>query len=124
MDGSTLTFRNGDKNNEVRGCVVLHFTDYKSCRRESLLLIKFPKLNRLPLTLISTFITMSRPSAGNYIIYSRVLSPTGDKLAFKAHDIDEFVTVEPSPSYDDTFEIIVRNTVPLLSLHLLCYHSY
>ena len=89
-----------------------------------MLLIEFPKLNRLPLTLISAFIAMSRPSAGSYVIYSRVLSPTGDKLAFKAHDIDEFVTVEPSSTYDDSFEIMVRNTVPLLSLHLLCYYSY
>ena len=64
---------------------------------------------------------MSRPSAGTYVIYNRVLSPTGDKLAFKAHDIDEFVTVESSAYADDSFEIMVRNTVPLLSLHLFCY---
>ena len=67
---------------------------------------------------------MSRPSAGNYIIYSRILSPTGEKLAINSHGIDQFVTVELHPWNDDSFDIIVRNPVPLLSLHLLCYHSY
>ena len=63
---------------------------------------------------------MSRPSAGNYQIYNRVLSPTGEKLAITFHGENEFATVEPFED-DDTFNKIVRSPAPLLSLHLLFY---
>ena len=68
---------------------------------------------------------MSRPPAGNYIIYSRVLGPSGQKLAITDHGDGEnqFSLVEPFGD-DDTFNRVVRNPAPLLGLHFLCYHSY
>ena len=52
---------------------------------------------------------MSRPSAGNYIIYNRVLSPTGEKLAITFHGENQFVTVEPVTSDNNQ---VVRNPSP------------
>ena len=64
---------------------------------------------------------MSRPSPGLYIIYSRVLGPSGQKLAITDHGENQFSLVEPFGD-DDTFDRVVRNPAPLLCLHLLCYH--
>ncbi len=64
---------------------------------------------------------MSRPSAGNYIIYNRVLSPSGQKLAITFHGDGQFATVEP---FGNNKNQVVRNTSHLLSLHLLCHYSY
>jgi hypothetical protein len=59
---------------------------------------------------------MSRPTAGNYIIYNRVLSPTGQKLAITFQGENQFATVE---SFGHVKNQIVRNPSPLMSLHLL-----
>ena len=59
---------------------------------------------------------MSRPSAGNYIIYNRVLSPTGQKLAITFHGDNQFATVEP---FGNNNNQIVRNP----SLHSACIYS-
>ena len=59
---------------------------------------------------------MSRPSAGNYRIYSRVLTPTGEKLAITFHGENQFVTVEPFTSDNNQ---VVRNR----SLYSACVYS-
>ena len=64
---------------------------------------------------------MSRPSAGNYIIYNRVLSQTGQKLAITYHGDNQYPTVEP---FGNNRNQVVRITSHLLSLHLLCHYSY
>jgi CCL2 lectin-like len=38
---------------------------------------------------------MSKPAAGNYVIYNRVLSPTGDKLAITFNGQNANATVQP-----------------------------
>lgn len=43
---------------------------------------------------------MSKPSAGNYAIYSRVLSPTGEKLALHFNGSNQTVTVKPLDKSD------------------------
>ena len=55
------------------------------------------------------------------MVYNRVLSPTDEKLAITFHGENQFATVEP---LGDNKNQVVRNPAPLLSLHLLCHHSY
>ena len=60
---------------------------------------------------------MSRPSAGNYIIYSRVFSPTGQKLAITFHGNDQYATVEP---FGNNPNQVVRNPF----LYSACIYSF
>ena len=60
---------------------------------------------------------MSRPPPGNYIIYSRILGPTGQKLAITFHGDDRFATVEP---YGHQKNQVVRN--PLFSVIISINH--
>ena len=64
---------------------------------------------------------MSRPSAGNYIIYNRVLSQTGQKLAITFNGDNQYPTVEP---FGNSKHQVVRNTSHLFSPYLLCHYSY
>ena len=63
---------------------------------------------------------MSRPSPGNYLIYSRVLSPSGHKLAMTFKGENQFATVEDLADQEN--KQIVRNPSPLLVLYLLCQY--
>jgi len=58
---------------------------------------------------------MPRPPAGTYIIYNRVLSPTGQKLAITFQGDDQFATVEP---FERRNNQVVRNPP------LLCCYQY
>ncbi|KAF9795706.1 hypothetical protein IEO21_11077 [Rhodonia placenta] len=51
---------------------------------------------------------MSRPSAGTYIIYNRVLSPTGEKLAFTFTGQNKTQTVTPL-SNNETQKWIIKD---------------
>jgi hypothetical protein len=46
---------------------------------------------------------MSKPEPGNYVIYNRVLSPTGEKLALSFNGENQTVTVRP---LDDTNALV------------------
>ena len=63
---------------------------------------------------------MSRPSAGNYVIYSRRLSPSGQKLVMTFNGENQYATLEPFTSQNNNQ--VVRDPSPLLILYLLCHY--
>ena len=63
---------------------------------------------------------MSRPAPGNYIIYSRILSSSGRKLAMTFKGENQFATVEDFADQEN--KQIVRDFSPLLVLYLLCLY--
>jgi hypothetical protein len=64
---------------------------------------------------------MSQPPAGNYIIYNRVLSPTGQKLAITFQGENQDATVEAFESFGDQNNQAVRHPSLLISLYPPCH---
>ena len=60
---------------------------------------------------------MSRPSAGNYHIYNRLLSTAGERLAITFHGENQFVTIEPFA--EDNNDQVFCNP----SLYSVCLYS-
>lgn len=44
---------------------------------------------------LSNLLALAAPANGTYVIYNRVLSPTGDKLALSYNGENQYVTAEP-----------------------------
>jgi hypothetical protein len=58
---------------------------------------------------------MSKPEPGNYVIYNRVLSPTGEKLALSFNGENQTVTVEPFSDRSNLLASISSLPYPLYS---------
>jgi hypothetical protein len=67
----------------------------------------------------SIIVTMSKPSAGDYVIYNRVLSPTGEKLALSFNGQNQTVTVKPLDKGDGQIVSISSASIlyPLILSH-------